>query len=149
MLKFLRSLLPSVVVGAIVGLVVLGIGGRLIMRIIAHWEGRVPVLTPSGTFTIVMMGTIAGTAAGIIHGILQRSITRAPVRMAAFLVFCILFTLYGVKELLPRPKLLFVAIMLVYVILVEIITRQRARRQLLPPAESQSPRSAPSPRAVD
>ena len=128
MLKFLRSLLPSVVVGTIVGLVVLGIGGRLMMRVIAHWEGRVPILTPSGTFTIVMMGTIAGAAAGIIHGILQRSITRVPTRIAAFLAFCVLFTLYGVKELLPRPKLLFIAITLVYVMLVETITRQRATK---------------------
>jgi hypothetical protein len=53
-----------------------------------------------------------------------------------------------VKELLPRPKILFVAITLVYVILVEIITWQRARKKLPPPMESQSPQSVPSPRAV-
>ena len=148
MLKFLRSLLPSVVAGTLVGFVVLGIGGRLMMRIIAHWEGRVPAFTPSGTFTIVMMGVTAGLAAGTVHGILQRSIPRAWIQIAVFLVFCILFTLYGVKELLPRPKMLFVAITLVYVILVEIITRQRARKKPLPPVESQSPQSVPSPRAV-
>ena len=148
MLKFLRSLLPSVVAGAIVGLVVLGIGGRLMMRIIAHWEERVPVLTSSGTFTIVMMGAIAGLTAGIIHGILQRSISRAWIRIAAFLAFCVLFTLYGVKDILTRPKLPFVAITVVYVILMEIITWQRARRQLPPPVESRSPQSVPSPRAA-
>lgn len=148
MLKFLRSLLPSAVVGALVGFVVLGIGGRLMMRIIAHWEGRIPVFTPSGTFEIVMMGVIAGLAAGIVHGILQRLIPRAWIEIVAFLVFCILFTLYGVKDILPRPKILFVAITLVYVILVEIITRQRARKKPLPPMESQSPQNVPSPRAV-
>jgi hypothetical protein len=56
MKTFLRSLLHSVLAGAATGFVVLGIGGRTMMRIIAHWEGRVPVLTLSGAFTVVMIG---------------------------------------------------------------------------------------------
>jgi len=126
MLRFLRSLLPSTLAGALVGFVVLGIGGRVMMRIIAHWEGRVPVLT-SGTVTVLLMGTIAGIAAGIVHGLLLRFITPALVRVAAFLVFCVLFTLYGVHDLLLRPKLLFIAIAVVYAILVEIVTKRTAQ----------------------
>ncbi len=126
MLRFLRSLLPSILAGALVGFVVLGIGGRVMMRIIAHWEGRVPVLT-SGTVTVLLMGTIAGIAAGIVHGLLLRFITPALVRVAAFLVFCVLFTLYGVHDLLLRPKLLFIAIAVVYAILVEIVTKRTAQ----------------------
>ncbi len=126
MLRFLRSLLPSILAGALVGFVVLGIGGRVMMRIIAHWEGRVPVLT-SGTVTGLLMGTIAGIAAGIVHGLLLRFITPALVRVAAFLVFCVLFTLYGVHDLLLRPKLLFIAIAVVYAILVEIVTKRTAQ----------------------
>jgi hypothetical protein len=124
MVKFLRSLVPSVLAGALTGLVVLGVGGRMMMRIIAHWEGRVPVLTPSGTFTVVMMGTIAGTAAGVIHGLLRRFVKNPSLRILAFLTICVLFTLYGVSGLLPRPRLLFVAITLVFAVLVEILTRR-------------------------
>jgi hypothetical protein len=122
MKAFLRSILPSVVVGAVVGLVVLGIGGRIMMRIIAHLEGRHPVLSPSGTFNVVMMGTIAGTAAGVIYGLLRRFVQNYPVQIAAFFVFCVVFTLYGVKELLIRPKLLFVALTLVYCAMVAVVS---------------------------
>jgi hypothetical protein len=119
---FLRSILPSVAVGAVVGLIVLGVGGRIIMRIIAHWEGRQPVLSPGGTFTVVMMGTIAGTAAGIIYGLLRRFVKSYPVQLAAFFVFCVVFTLYGVKDLLVRPKLLFVGLTLVYCAIVAVVS---------------------------
>lgn len=125
-MNFLRSLLPSVLAGAATGFVVLGIGGRTMMRIIAHWEGRVPVLTLSGAFTVVMMGTVAGIAAGLIHGLLRRFISQEPLRIAAFFAICVLFTLYGVKETLPRPKLLFVGITLVYCLVLELIMRRRA-----------------------
>src|SRR4026209_1371528 len=113
MLKFLRSLLPSVLAGALVGFVVLGIGGRVMMRIIAHWEGRVPVLT-SGTLEVLLVGTLAGAAAGIVHGLLRRFVASSPSRMAAFLAFCVLFTIYGVHNVLLRPMLLFGAVPAAY-----------------------------------
>jgi len=124
-----RFILPSILGGAAIGLVVLGIGGRIMMRIIAHWEGRVPALTPSGTFTVVMMGTIAGIAGGLIHGLLRRFVSKAPIRIAAFLVVCILFTLRGVNDLLLRPRLLFVAIVLIYCVTLELVTRRDWRNR--------------------
>ena len=36
----------SALAGVAIGFVILGIGGRVIMRVIAHWEGRVPAFTP-------------------------------------------------------------------------------------------------------
>ena len=123
-LRFLRSLVPSIAAGGAVGFVVLGIGGRIMMRIIAHWEGRVPVLT-LGTITVLMMGTLAGIAAGIIHGLLRQFIKREAIQVAVFFLFCILFTVWGVSGILPRPKLLFVAITIVYCSGVEVVTRSR------------------------
>jgi len=117
-----RSILRSALSGTAIGLVVLGIGGRMIMRIIAHWEGRVPVLTPSGTFTVVMMGTLAGLAGGVVHGLIRRFITRTPVRVVSFVVICVAFTYYAVNELLPRPRLTFVALTLAYVAVLEVIS---------------------------
>jgi len=117
--KFLRSLIPTLVTGAIVGFIVLGIGGRVMMRIIAIWEGRVPVLT-SGTIEVLFMGILAGVAGGLIYGILRWFIRRAVMRFPLFLAICVLFTLQGVSNILFRPKLLFVAITIVYCVLVEV-----------------------------
>jgi len=100
------------------------------MRIIAHWEGRSPVLTPSGTFTVVMMGTVAGTIGGMIHALLLRFVRSALLRLALFGVFAVLFTLYAVRELLIRPRLLFVAIMIVYVVVLELLSRTQRVREV-------------------
>jgi hypothetical protein len=112
--------------GAIVGLPVLGIGGRIMMRIIAHWEGRTQVLT-SGTVTVVALGTIAGAVGGIVHALLLRLVRSSLIRLAILEIIGVLFTLYAVRDLLIRPKLLFVAIMVVYVIVLEALTRTRPR----------------------
>ena len=117
-----RSVLRSALAGAAIGLVVLGLGGRVIMRVIAHWEGRVPAFTPSGTFTVVMMGALAGLAAGVVHGLLRRFVTQTAIRLLVFVVFCVAFTYHGVNALLPRPRLLFVALTLAYVAVLEVTT---------------------------
>ncbi len=125
-----RDLGAGALRGALVGLPILGIAGRLMMRIIAHWEGRSPVLTPSGTFTVVMMGTVAGTIGGMIHALLLRFVRSALLRLALFGVFAVLFTLYAVRELLIRPRLLFVAIMIVYVVVLELLSRTQRVREV-------------------
>jgi hypothetical protein len=121
-----RSVLRSAIAGAAIGLIVLGVGGRIIMRIIAHWEGRVPVLTPSGTFTVVMMGTLAGLAGGVIHGLLRRFVPRTWLRVLIFLVVCVGITYHAVNALLPRPRLLFVVLTLVYVAVLELVKNSDA-----------------------
>ena len=106
------------------------------MRIIAHWEGRVPVLSPSGTFTVVMMGVLSGTLAGFIHGLLRRFVHNEALRIPAFFIFCTLFTIRGVHGLLLRPKLLFIALTLVYCIIVELTMRRNEQSdpsEVLPP----------------
>lgn len=94
------------------------------MRIIAHWEGRTPVLT-SGTVTVVTMGTIAGVVGGIIHAVLMRLVRSSLIRLAILETIGVLFTLYAVRDLLIRPQLLFVAIMVVFMIVLEALTRKR------------------------
>ena len=124
MSKFLRSLLPSILTGAVIGFIVLGIGGRLMMRIIAHWEGRVPGFSLSGSLEVLMMGTIAGIIAGALHGVLRRFVTNDVLRIAVFIVLCIAFTLFGVKNILLRPKILFVAITVIYCVMLELVSQR-------------------------
>ena len=100
------------------------------MRVIAHWEGRVPVLTFGGTATVLFVATMAGLSAGAVHGIMRRYIRNTIARNILFLLFCVVFTWRAVNELLPRPRLMFVALTIVYVIVLEIIT---SRKQAIAP----------------
>ena len=122
-----RLILQSALIGALLGLPILGVGGRSIMRVIAHWEGRVPVLTLGGTLTVVFAGTMAGLAGGAAHGILSWLVANALLRNVVFLLLCIALTWHAVNELLPLPRLTFVALTVVYVAALEVLTARRDR----------------------
>jgi hypothetical protein len=127
-----RLILQSALTGALLGLPILGVGGRSIMRVIAHWEGRVPVLTLGGTLTVVFAGTMAGLAGGAAHGILRWLVANTLIRNGVFLLLCIAFTWHAVNALLPRPRLMFVALTVAYVAALEAVTARRDRdRNLL------------------
>ena len=120
-----RQLGAGALRGALIGLPVLGIGGRIMMRIIAHWEGRTPVLTPEGTFTVVAIATLLGALGGVVHALLVRFIRNNALRLSLFGLIAVLFTLRAVNNLLIRPRLLFLAIMVVYAIILEMVSRTR------------------------
>lgn len=106
------------------GLLILGIGGRLIMRVIAHMEGRVPVFTPEGTAAVVFYGTVAGAFSGLIYHLLRRFVHKPWVRTVAFIAICELISWRGVSGLLPVPKAMFMALALVFLVIVDILGRR-------------------------
>lgn len=111
--------------GASVGLIVLGIGGRLLMRVIAHMEGRTTlVLTLGGSLTVVFVGTVAGTLAGLIYYFLRRFVRQPWIRTIVFIVICEVITWRGVSGLLPRPQLMFMGLALVYLVIVDVMGRR-------------------------
>jgi len=59
------------------GLILLGLGGRLVMRIIAISKGRPPVFSFEGTIIILFAGGIAGGTAGLIWAILKMCINKS------------------------------------------------------------------------
>ncbi|PYO05981.1 MAG: hypothetical protein DMD30_13325 [Gemmatimonadetes bacterium] len=111
--------------GTLVGLFVLGISGRLLMRVIAHMEGRTPVFTPEGTMTVVFAGAVAGAFSGLIYYVLRRFVRQPWLRTVAFIVVCELITWRGVHGLLPRPQLMFMALALVYLVIIDVMGRHR------------------------
>ena len=112
--------------GALVGLVVLGIGGRLLMRVIAHMEHRALfVFTVEGTLTVVFAGTVAGLFAGLIYYLARRFLTRPWARTVVFVVICELVTWRGVHGLLPVPQLMFMGLSLVYLAIIDTMGRHR------------------------
>jgi hypothetical protein len=121
--------------GTLLGFVILGVGGRVLMRIIAHMEGRVPVLT-LGSVTVVFAGTVAGAFAGLIYHLLRRFVGNPWVRTAAFIAICELVTWRGVHGLLPVPQAMFMTLALVYLIVVDILGRRSEAPRANPQVES-------------
>ena len=120
--------------GSLLGLVVLGIGGRLLMRVIAHMEGRTPVFTPEGTITVMFAGTVAGAGSGLIYYLLRRFVRPPWMRTVSFIVICELITWRGVHGLLPVPQLMFMALSLVFLVMIDAMGRRRSIVQQESPA---------------
>jgi len=111
--------------GALVGLIVLGIGGRLLMRVVAHMEHRpLFVLTTEGTLTVVFAGTVAGLFGGLIYFLTRRFLHQPWLRTLVFVVICELVTWRGVHGTLPRVQAMFMALALVYLVIIDTMGRR-------------------------
>ena len=121
------GLRTDLVRGALLGLLILGIGGRLLMRVIAHMEGRVPPFTLPGSLTVVFAGTVAGLVAGLIYHLLRRFVRKPWIRTAAFIAICELVSWRGVNGLLPLPQAIFMTLALVYLVIVDALGRHGAK----------------------
>jgi hypothetical protein len=110
--------------GTLLGLIILGIGGRLLMRVIAHMEGRNSVFTYRGSVTVVFAGTVAGALAGFIYYLLRRFVRNSWVRTGAFIAICELISWRGVSGLLPLPQAMFMSLALVYLVIVDLLGRR-------------------------
>lgn len=110
---------------AVLGLIVLGVGGRLLMRLIAHREHRpVMVFTVPGTLTVLLAGTVAGLAAGLIYYLLLRFVREKWVRTAIFFGICEFIAWRGVHGLLRVPQLMFMTLALIFLITIDAIGRR-------------------------
>lgn len=87
-------------IGALIGLVVLGVGGRVAMRGIAMHDGAGGILTLQGTITVMLLGAASGAGGGIIRALLDIG-DRLPnsVRFSLFAVTCLAITLRGLNPL--------------------------------------------------
>ncbi len=94
-----QSFITSIALGAVVGTIFLGIGGRIAMRIFAILEGREPGWSLGGTVPVVIMGAAWGTVGGILLGLGRRYFKRPPV--ARGLLFWIPLTLLYLRGLSP------------------------------------------------
>jgi hypothetical protein len=119
--------------GTLLGLLILGIGGRVLMRVIAHMEGRVPVFTPEGSVAVVFFGTVAGAASGLIYYLLRRFVRKPWLRTAAFITICELISWRGVSGLLPLPQAMFMTLALVYLVIVDLLGRRSQPAPTLKP----------------
>ena len=100
-------------VGMALGLPILGIGGRIAMRIIAHATNVAPGFSLGGTMTVVSLGVVSGAAGGLIYAILVRVLRdRATLRAVVFGVILVLLTLRGASPFTPLTLSLFLPLTL-------------------------------------
>jgi hypothetical protein len=123
-----RGIAHWLLLGALLGLIILGIGGRLLMRLIAHMEHRTQfVLTVGGTLTVIFAGTAAGLVAALIYVVVRRIIRPRVVRTLVFAVVVELIVWRGVSGLLPIPQLMFLALGAVFIAAVLFLDRHAQR----------------------
>jgi hypothetical protein len=118
------ELVRDLVRGGVFGAIILGMGGRLLMRVIAHMEGRVPGFTVGGSLTVVFMGTVAGLFAGLIYFLLRRFVQGLWLRTFAFIVICELVSWRGVHGLLPLPQAMFMTLALAFLMIMDVLGRR-------------------------
>jgi hypothetical protein len=106
------------VLGALLGLPVLGGGGRLAMHALASDVQR--SVTVQGTVTVLLSGLVAGVVGGLIYALLDRALPdRRALRAVLFAVVLVLLTLRGLNPVQPLPLALFLPIVLGYGALLE------------------------------
>jgi len=112
----------------LLGLLILGIGGRLLMRVVALMDGQAPAFTLEGSVAVVFYGTVAGAFSGLVYYVLTRFVNKPALRTTAFIVICGLVSLRGVSGLRPVAQAMFMALAFVYLVLVDVLGRRAPLR---------------------
>jgi uncharacterized BrkB/YihY/UPF0761 family membrane protein len=117
--------------GIAVGVPILGIGGRIAMRVIAHATDVAPGFSLGGTLTVVLMGAVSGAAGGLIYAVLHRVLpNRDGWRALIFGVVLVLLTLHGLSPATPLSLSLFLPLTLLYGALMSYVYPRRVRSSL-------------------
>lgn len=135
------DLRSDLVRGTLLGLAILGIGGRLLMRVVANLEGQAPIWTVGGTVTVVFYGAVSGAFAGLIYYLLRRFVKIPWLMTAGFLVIGGLVAWRGVRGSPATGQVLFMVLALVYLVIVDF-TGRRAHRSARDADFELSPRQA-------
>jgi len=133
-----RALAGEVLIGAGLGLLVLGGGGRAVMRAIALFGGAPPAVSVGGTVTVLAAGTAAGAAGALLHALSRagaariagrRAGVRVAVHVALFAALLVLLTARGLRGSPPRQAVGFWPLVLIYgVLLMRILARRAGGR---------------------
>ena len=94
--------IAGILAGVLLGFVLLGVGGRAGMRIIALVEGRTPAFTLEGTIAVALLGAGAGAIVGALF-LLSRVLfpTRRVYRVALFWSIVGVLVYRGLRPISP------------------------------------------------
>lgn len=123
--------LSAALVGAVLGGIVLGVGGRLAMRGIAIWQNGPRTWSVEGTITVVGLGIACGLIGGLARAAIARWLPRRLPAWTQPTLFAIVYTALGLRVLSPLdvPRLvLFLPVTAIYLLAVERGWRRIAAR---------------------
>jgi len=94
---------------------VLGVGGRIAMRVVARVAGSPGGFSFGGTLTVVFLGAVSGLAGALVLLALRSVVrTRPLLRGVLFWAFLILVTLRGLRPLDAQRVILFFPLVLIF-----------------------------------
>jgi hypothetical protein len=127
-----RAWISLIVVGAVIGTLLLGIGGRIAMRVIALSAGAPPGWSVGGTGTVLLLGALSGVLGALIR-LLSAWLVPGPrwAETAIFSLALALLTVRGLRPVQALPFALFAPLVIAYGVMLETLWRRRAG----PPAE--------------
>lgn len=112
------------------GTLVLGMGGRLAMRGIAHVAGQPPSFSLGGTVTVIFLGMVSGLVGALVFVGLRVGLPRwRLLRTTLFWVFLALMTLRGLLPLDTPRLVLFGPLVVIYGIALEFVWSLRSLRR--------------------
>jgi hypothetical protein len=128
------NVLDEVLIGLGLGALVLGVGGRVVMRLIAVLTDRPLLLSVGGTVTILAVGAAAGAAGGVLHAISRvvtaRGRTGSTVlRVALFALLLGLVTWRGLHGTPAAQAVAFWPLVAMYGALLERALTRRGQRR--------------------
>ena len=109
--------------GAVTGFIILGVGGRIAMRLFALHTGARPGISLGGTTTVIVMGVMSGVVGAMIRAAAAASLPRylpAGIGSAIFAIACLLLTLRGLKPLDAARVTYFIPLTVAYIIAFEL-----------------------------
>lgn len=113
--------------GTVLGTLILGVGGRLAMLVIARSTSGVAGFSFGGTLTVIFLGAASGAAAGGILWATRATFGRwAAAQTITYWLLLVAITLRGLRPLDTLRVALFLPLVLLLGILLQVVTRPRA-----------------------
>ena len=116
----------TVACGAALGTLILGVGGRLAMRVIAMATTGATGFSFGGTMTVVFLGAASGAVTGAILWVTRALLGRWPAAQTImFWLLLVGITLRGLRPLDTLRVALFLPLVVLVGILLQLVTRER------------------------
>lgn len=107
----LRDFVAGAIIGAVLGTIILGVGGRIAMRIIGMLQGLPPGFSFGGTMTVVFLGLVSGVVGGLLLVFSRKLFPRSRIgRGAVYWGVLLLLTLKGLHPIDPLRLLVFLPV---------------------------------------
>ena len=108
-----KDWLVGLALGSVLGFLILGIGSRLGMRVIAHAQNQPAGFSLGGSMTVVFLGLVTGVAMAAIFLVCRILFPSRPwLRSAVFWIVCLALTLRGLNPVSVLTASVFIPLVL-------------------------------------